>query len=182
MRVGIDLGTTYSVVARYNGSNARTDVIRNKFGKDLTPSVICFLEDGGIVIGEEAKELQKGGMGTIASVFKVSMGSNTVCAEVNGKRYTAEDLSRMMVTELIKQAEESTGEKIESAVITVPAYFDDLQRSATRAAAESAGVKVSKIMNEPTAAAIYYGYKHSDGKNILVYDLEAYFASNGKES
>ena len=171
MRVGIDLGTTYSAVARYNAKTSRTDIIRNKYEKDLTPSVICFMDDGSVLIGDDAKDMQRGGGGCIASVFKVSMGTHAACAELNGRSYTAEELSRLMVRELIRQAEASAGEKIESAVITVPAYFDDLQRSSTRAAAESAGVTVTKIINEPTAAAIYYGYKHSEGKNILVYDL-----------
>ena len=171
MRVGIDLGTTYSAVARYNAKTSRTDIIRNKYEKDLTPSVICFMDDGSVLIGDDAKDVQRGGGGCIASVFKVSMGTHAACAELNGRTYTAKELSRMMLKELVRQAEEKTGEKVESAVITVPAYFDDLQRSSTRAAAESAGVTVTKIINEPTAAAIYYGYKHSEGKNILVYDL-----------
>ena len=171
MRVGIDLGTTYSVVARYNGNTKKTEIIRNKYEKNLTPSVICFRSNGEVLIGDDAKDMQRGGEGCIASVFKVSMGTHATCAEVNGKSYTAEELSRLMIKELVKEAEASAGEKIESAVITVPAYFDDLQRSSTRAAAESAGLTVTRVVNEPTAAAIYYGYKHSEGKNVLVYDL-----------
>lgn len=171
MRVGIDLGTTYSVVARYKGETSETEVIPNKYGRNLTPSVICFLDNGKTVIGDDAKEMQKKGEGIIASAFKVRMGSNLPCAEANGKIYTAEDLSSLMIGELVREAERSTGEKVESVVLTVPAYFDDLQRSSTRTAAEKAGVKVSRIVNEPTAAAIYYGYKHADGKTVLVYDL-----------
>ena len=171
MKVGIDLGTTYSVVARYDRKSASAEIIRNKYLKDITPSVICFLEDGSVLIGEEAKALQEGGVGVIASIFKVNMGTKEVCATNNGREYHAEELSKLMLRELIKEAEASAGEKIDSAVITVPAYFDDLQRTATRSAAEKAGIKVSKIINEPTAAAIYYGYKHSDGKTLLVYDL-----------
>ena len=171
MKVGIDLGTTYSVVATYDRRTATAEIVRNKYLKDITPSVICFLEDGTAVIGEEAKDLQEGGVGVIASIFKVNMGTKEVCAVLNGKEYHAEELSKMMLQELVREAESTSGQKIESAVITVPAYFDDLQRTATRSAAERAGIKVTKIINEPTAAAIYYGYKHADGKTLLVYDL-----------
>ena len=171
MKVGIDLGTTYSVVATYDRKTATAEIVRNKYLKDITPSVICFLEDGTVLIGEEAKDLQEGGVGVIASIFKVNMGTKEVCANINGREYHAEELSKLMLKELVREAEATSGEKIESAVITVPAYFDDLQRTATRSAAERAGIKVSKIINEPTAAAIYYGYKHSDGKTLLVYDL-----------
>ncbi len=171
MKVGIDLGTTYSVVARYDSESARTDIVRNKYLKEITPSVICFLDDGSVLIGEDAKNMQKGGTGCIAAVFKVNMGTSTVCADVGGRRYHAEELSALMLKELVREAESTSGEKIESAVVTVPAYFDDLQRTSTKAAAESAGIKVTKIINEPTAAAIYYGYKHNDGKTLLVYDL-----------
>lgn len=171
MKVGIDLGTTYSVVARYDSETARTEIVRNKYLKDITPSVICFLDDGTVLIGEDAKNMQKGGTGCIAAIFKVNMGTKTVCADVGGTKYHAEKLSELMLRELVKEAESTSGEKIESAVITVPAYFDDLQRTSTKAAAEAAGINVTKIINEPTAAAIYYGYKHSDGKTLLVYDL-----------
>ncbi len=171
MKVGIDLGTTYSVVARYDKKTATAEIVRNKYLKDITPSVICFLDDGTVLIGEEAKALQEGGVGVIASVFKVNMGTKEICATLNGREYHAEELSRLMLKELVREAEATAGERIESAVITVPAYFDDLQRTATRSAAEKAGIKVSKIINEPTAAAIYYGYKHSEGKTLLVYDL-----------
>lgn len=171
MRVGIDLGTTYSVVARYNTNTSKTEVIRNNFNKDLTPSVVCLLDDGSVIVGEEAKEMQKNGTGYIGTLFKTNIGTQTPCLWYNDHGYTAEELSAILFKELAKNAEERAGEKIESAVITVPAYFDDLQRNSTRKAAKTAGIKVSRIINEPTAAAIYYGYKHQDGKNILVFDL-----------
>ena len=171
MRVGIDLGTTYSVVAKYNADTSQTEVIRNNFNKELTPSVVCFLENGTVLVGEEAKSMQSDGAGNIGAFFKTSIGSSTPCVWNDNHGYTAEELSKILFQELVKNAEAQAHEKIESAVITVPAYFDDIQRSCTRAAAEAAGIKVSRITNEPTAAAIYYGYKHQEGKKILVFDL-----------
>ena len=164
MRVGIDLGTTYSVVAKYNADTSQTEVIRNNFNKELTPSVVCFLENGTVLVGEEAKSMQSDGAGNIGAFFKTSIGSSTPCVWNDNHGYTAEELSKILFQELVKNAEAQAHEKIESAVITVPAYFDDIQRSCTRAAAEAAGIKVSRITNEPTAAAIYYGYKHQEEK------------------
>lgn len=170
MKVGIDLGTTYSAVARYDRASSRAEVIPNRFGKELTPSVICFLDDETL-IGEDAKDMQGGGAGVNAASFKRNMGDSNFRLDAFGNSYTAEQLSGMLLAELIKEAEETTGEKIDEAVITVPAYFNDLQRKATIRAGESCGIKVPKIINEPTAAAIAYGYKHSADKTILVYDL-----------
>ena len=99
------------------------------------------------------------------------MGDGSIAVSFNGKDYTSEDLSAMLLKHLIQDAEKSTGEKVDEAVITVPAYFNDLQRTATIRAGESCGIKVQKIINEPTAAAISYGYKHSADKTIMVYDL-----------
>jgi molecular chaperone DnaK len=171
MKVGIDLGTTYSAVARYDKNTNKTTIIQNSFGKDITPSVICFLDDGDILVGEDAKDMQANGAGVNAAAFKRNMGDGTVAVSFNGKDYTAEDLSAMLLKHLIEDAEKTSGEKITEAVITVPAYFNDFQRTATIRAGESCGVKVPKIINEPTAAAISYGYKHSSDKTVMVYDL-----------
>ncbi|MCL2295853.1 MAG: Hsp70 family protein [Methanomassiliicoccaceae archaeon] len=171
MKVGIDLGTTYSTVAKYDKKTSRPEIINNKFEKELTPSVICFLDNGEILIGEDAKDMQAGGAGTIAAAFKRGMGDNSFTVEANGKVYTAEELSAMLLKKLISDAEEKSREKIDSVVITVPAYFNDFQRTATIRAGEACGVKVMKIINEPTAAAISYGYNKESNKTVLVYDL-----------
>ena len=171
MKVGIDLGTTYSAVAKYDKNTNKTTIIPNAFGKEITPSVICFLDDGDILVGEDAKDMQANGAGVNAAAFKRNMGDGTVSVSYGGKDYTAEDLSAMLLKHLISDAEKATGEKIDEVVITVPAYFNDFQRTATIRAGESCGVKVPKIINEPTAAAISYGYKHSTDKTVMVYDL-----------
>ncbi len=171
MKVGIDLGTTYSAVARYDKKANKPIMINNSFGKEITPSVICFLDDGDILVGEDAKDMQSNGTGVNAAAFKRNMGDGSTVVSFNGKDYTAEDLSAMLLKHLIEDAEKATGEKIDEAVITVPAYFEDAQRTATKRAGESCGIKVPKIINEPTAAAISYGYKHSTDKTLLVYDL-----------
>ena len=171
MKVGIDLGTTYSAVARYDRNSNKPIMIPNAFGKEITPSVICFLDDGDILVGEDAKDMQSNGTGVNAAAFKRNMGDGSIAVSFNGKDYTSEDLSAMLLKHLIADAEKATGEKIDEAVITVPAYFNDFQRTATIRAGESCGVKVPKIINEPTAAAISYGYKHSADKTVMVYDL-----------
>ncbi len=171
MKVGIDLGTTYSAVAQYDKSSNKTAMIPNAYGKEITPSVICFLENNEILVGEEAKDMQANGAGITAAAFKRNMGDGSIAVTVDGKDYTSEDLSAMLLKHLISDAEANLGEKIDEVVITVPAYFNDHQRTATIRAGEACGVKVSKIINEPTAAAISYGYKHSTDRTILVYDL-----------
>ncbi|MDC7951576.1 Hsp70 family protein [Methanomassiliicoccaceae archaeon COG_1] len=170
MRVGIDLGTTYSAIAKYDRKSSKAVIIPNRFGKELTPSVICFLENETL-IGEDAKDMQAGGAGVNAASFKRGMGDPGFSVEAYGRAYSAEDLSTLLLRELIKEAEESSKEKIDEAVIAVPAYFNDLQRKSTIRAGEACGIRVPKIVNEPTAAAIAYGYRHSADKTILVYDL-----------
>ncbi len=150
MKVGIDLGTTHCAVAVYDKNTTKTEIIPNMFGKEITPSVICFLENGEIFIGEDAKDMQAGGAGVIAAAFKRGMGDDTFKVEAYGKTYSAEQLSGMLLKEVIKEAEQKSGQKIDSAVITVPAYFNDFQRKATIRAGESCGIKVMKIINEPT--------------------------------
>ena len=171
MKVGIDLGTTYSTVARYDKATSRPEIVNNFFEKELTPSVICFLDNGEILVGEDAKDMQAGGAGIVAAAFKRGMGDNSFTVEANGKVYTAEELSAMLLKKLISDAEAKLGEKIDSVVITVPAYFNDFQRTATIRAGEACGVKVLKIINEPTAAAISYGYNRASDKTVMVYDL-----------
>ncbi len=171
MKVGIDLGTTYSAVARYDTKSNKPVILPNTFCKEITPSVICFLNDGDILVGEDAKDMQSNGAGVNAAAFKRNMGDGSIAVSFGGKDYTSEDLSAMLLKHLIQDAENATGEKVDEAVITVPAYFNDFQRTATIRAGESCGVKVRKIINEPTAAAISYGYKHSNDKTIMVYDL-----------
>jgi Molecular chaperone len=171
MKVGIDLGTTYSTVSKYDRAASRPEIVNNLFEKELTPSVICFLENGEILIGEDAKDMQAGGAGVIAASFKRGMGDNSYTVEANGKVYTAEELSTMLLKKLISDAESRMGEKIDQVVITVPAYFNDFQRTATIRAGEACGVKVMKIINEPTAAAISYGYNRATDKTVMVYDL-----------
>lgn len=171
MKVGIDLGTTYSTVAVYDKKTTKTRILPNLFGKELTPSVICFLDNGEVMIGEDAKDMQSNGAGVIAAAFKRGMGDDNFFVEAYDKEYSAEQLSGMLLKSLIEDAEKCLGEKIDSAVITVPAYFNDFQRTATIRAGESCGIKVLKIINEPTAAAISYGYNHTDNKTIMVYDL-----------
>ncbi|MGI6008740.1 MAG: Hsp70 family protein [Methanomethylophilus sp.] len=170
VRIGIDLGTTYCSVALYEPISSKADIIPNGMGREATPSVICFDGDK-IAVGDEAKELQAQGKGAVASLFKKHMGDRDYVFEYGGKQYSAEDLSAILLKKLIDDTERRLQKKVAEAVVTVPAYFNDLQRRATIRAAHTAGLKVMKIVNEPTAAAVQYGYRHSGKKRILVYDL-----------
>ena len=123
MKVGIDLGTTFSAVAVYDEKNGRPRIIPNPEGERLTPSIICFAEDGEIIVGSEAKEYFESGEDGCVSVFKRRMGDRTAYCEAWGKSYTAQDLSAILLKYLKDSAERMTGEKIEEAVVTVPAYF-----------------------------------------------------------
>lgn len=171
MKVGIDLGTTYSAVARFDKDLSEAVVIPNMNGDLLTPSVIWFGPDGTVLIGNQAKEMQSQGIGTAVASFKRAIGDSNYSFTAYEKNYSAEDLSTILLRHLIDDAELSTGEKIDSAVVTVPAYFNDIQRTATIRAGEKCGIKVLKIINEPTAGAISYGFTNSDNKTIMVYDL-----------
>lgn len=171
MKVGIDLGTTYSTVAYYDTDSSKAVVIPNSHNEDLTPSVICFCPDGTIHIGKTAKDLQSRGEGISVASFKRAMGDTQYNLTAYGKSYSAEDLSSILLKYLIASAEARTGRKIDSAVITVPAYFNDLQRTATIRAGKKCGIDVLKIVNEPTAAAISYGYSNAGNKTVMVYDL-----------
>ena len=165
--IGIDLGTTNSCVSVMEGGEAK--VIANPEGLRTTPSVVAF-KDGEIQVGEVARRQAATNPNTISSI-KREMGSNYK-VEVNGKKYTPQEISAMILQNLKATAEAYLGEKVTEAVITVPAYFNDAQRQATKDAGRIAGLDVKRIINEPTAAALAYGLdKKEKEQTILVYDL-----------
>ncbi len=172
LTVGIDLGTTYSVVAYIDPETNSPKIIPNEMGAHTTPSVVMFDARGNVLIGEAAKAEQEIGNPDTASFYKLEMGHPDYKVCLGGKDYTATDLSAGFLKELIRQAEHSVGQKIDNAVITVPAYFEDPERNSTILAGKRAGLQVLGILNEPTAAAIAYGLRgSSDMRNILIYDL-----------
>lgn len=170
VNVGIDLGTTYSAVAVFDKASGTTQILKNGDGASFTPSVVCF-EGKNIYIGEDAKSMQAAGNVNTMAFYKNMMGDDSYYVEFNGKKYTSEDLSREYLKVLIKDIEETNDVKIEGAVITCPAYFDEKQRNATLNAGKGAGLKVLKIINEPTAAIISYGLTGGASKTVMVYDL-----------
>ncbi len=168
--VGIDLGTTNSVVAARN-AYGRPEVIANREGRNITPSVVYFGSDPPAV-GDEAKEWARLGNDEIASFFKPHMGSPTYRLHFHGRDYDASDLSSLVLARLKGDAEARLGTSVDRAVITVPAYFADAQRKATIEAGRAAGLRVARIINEPTAAALAYGLGRSGpGETVLIYDL-----------
>ncbi len=172
IRVGIDLGTTFSAVARINESTGKPEIIKNSFDSTITPSVLCFEPNGKVLFGEDAKSLQGMGNTNAIAFFKRNMGNDQFCVDFFGKSYTATDLSAIFLKNLVKEAEQTIGEKIESAVITVPAYFTHKERQATIDAGKKAGLDVIAIINEPTAAAFAYGLNEkSEEQTVLIYDL-----------
>ena len=165
--IGIDLGTTNSCVCVYEGGEAK--VIANPEGSRTTPSVVAF-KNGETIVGIKAKNQMITNPDVVYSI-KRDMGTNKK-VKVNGKEYTPEEISAMILTDLKKTAEEYLGEKVTKAVITVPAYFNDSQRQATKNAGKIAGLEVERIINEPTAAALAYGLDKQDkNEKVLVYDL-----------
>ena len=165
--IGIDLGTTNSCVSVYDGGEAK--VIANAEGGRTTPSVVAF-KKGEMIVGEKAKRQAVINPETISSIKRL-MGTNQK-VKANGKEYTPEEVSAMILGDLKKTAEAYLGEKVTKAVITVPAYFNDAQRQATKNAGKIAGLEVERIINEPTAAALAYGLDKQDtSEKILVYDL-----------
>ncbi|MBE6138373.1 MAG: molecular chaperone DnaK [Firmicutes bacterium] len=165
--IGIDLGTTNSCVCVYEGGEAK--VITNAEGERTTPSVVAFKNDE-IIVGGAAKRQMVTNPNTIHSIKRL-MGTSEK-TEVNGKKYTPEEISAMILGDLKKTAEAYLGETVKRAVITVPAYFNDAQRQATKNAGKIAGLEVERIINEPTAAALAYGLDKQDtNEKILVYDL-----------
>ena len=168
--VGIDLGTTNSAVA-YVNERGIPEVIRNSFGEPITPSVILFTKSGEILIGKEAKQSISLDNKDIAWFFKRDMGTDLVVS-FQDKEYTPVDLSSFLLRKLKEEAETTLGCKIQKAVITVPAYFENQAREDTKKAAEQAGLEVLNIINEPTAAALAYGAGNPGRKEtVLVYDL-----------
>ena len=168
--IGIDLGTTNSAVAVMEGGQAT--IIPNSEGNRTTPSVVAFSKDGERLVGETAKrQAITNPDRTIASV-KREMGHDWKSPEIDGKRYTPEEISAMILQKLKADAESYLNDTVTNAVITVPAYFTDAQRQATKDAGQIAGLKVDRIINEPTAAALAYGMdKETDQSKIMVYDL-----------
>jgi molecular chaperone DnaK len=166
--VGIDLGTTNSVVAVMDGGEPR--VIPNAEGSHLTPSVVGFTKSGERLVGAAAKrQAILNPDRTIASI-KRKMGTNHRVT-IDGKSYSPEEISAMILQKLKADAEAFLGDKVDKAVITVPAYFNDAQRTATKNAGEIAGMQVLRIINEPTAASLAYGLDKKSNETILVYDL-----------
>ena len=165
--MGIDLGTTNSCVSIFEGGEAH--VITNAEGARTTPSAVSF-KNGDIIVGDKAKRQALVNKDTVLSVKRL-MGTNKK-VKANGKEYTPEEISAMILGDLKKTAEDYLGEKVTKAVITVPAYFNDAERQATKNAGKIAGLEVERIINEPTAAALAYGLdKQETNEKILVYDL-----------
>jgi molecular chaperone DnaK len=168
--VGIDLGTTNSVVAARN-AYGRPEVIANRDGRNITPSVLYFGTEPPAV-GDEAKEWARLGNEEIASFFKPHMGNPLYKLRFHGRDYDATDLSSLVLNRLKDDAEARLGTSVDHAVITVPAYFADAQRKATIGAGRLAGLEVARIINEPTAAALAYGLQRSGTEEtVLIYDL-----------
>ena len=169
MIVGIDLGTTNSLVAYYDGKQAR--VIPNRLGENLTPSVVSVDDDGTILVGKTALARSLRHPLSAASVFKRSMGTDREFV-LNGNKFSAEELSSFVLRSLKEDAEYYLKQPVTEAIISVPAYFNDKQRKATKLAGELADLHVERIINEPTAAAIAHGLLDSrDRSRYLVFDL-----------
>lgn len=170
--VGIDLGTTYSAVGRIDPVTGRAVIIENPEGEAVTPSVVAIMPGGKTLVGAEAKEQQELGYTETAAFFKRSMGQKDFSLTLCRSRYSASDLAGVLLRGLVDQAQEVSGETIDAAVVTVPAYFKNTEREATLEAARKAGLKVLGLLNEPTAAAFAYGL-NADGvsRTVLVYDL-----------
>ncbi len=166
--VGIDLGTTNSAIAVLEGGEA--DIIPNEEGSRVTPSVVAFTKEGERIVGTVAKrQAITNSDRTIASI-KREMGTDYK-VEIDGKEYSPQEISAMILQKLKADAESYLGDKVEQAVITVPAYFSDSQRQATKDAGTIAGLEVLRIINEPTAASLAYGLDKGEDQTILVFDL-----------
>src|SRR6266567_3740271 len=166
--VGIDLGTTNSVVAVMEGGEPR--VIPNAEGSNLTPSVVGFTKSGERLVGAAAKRQAILNPDRTVSSIKRKMGTNHRVT-IDGKNYSPEEISALILQKLKADAEAFLGDKVDKAVITVPAYFNDAQRTATKNAGAIAGLEVLRIINEPTAASLAYGLDKKHNETILVYDL-----------
>lgn len=169
MIVGIDLGTTNSLIAYFSEDGPK--IIPNRLGKNLTPSVVSVDGEGNVYVGETARERMSLYPDTVAQTFKRSMGTERDYV-LGGKHFRPEELSSMVLRALKEDAEVYLGEEVTEAVISVPAYFDDKRRKATKRAGELAGLKVERMISEPTAAAVAYGlYDKTQDTRFLVFDL-----------
>jgi molecular chaperone DnaK len=166
--IGIDLGTTNSCVAVMEGGEAV--VIPNAEGARTTPSVVGFSKTGERLVGQVAKRQAVSNPDRTISSIKRHMGSDHK-ENIDGKNYTPQEISAMILQKLKADAEAYLGGKVDKAVITVPAYFSDSQRQATKDAGKIAGLEVLRIINEPTAAALAYGLDKEDEQTVLVFDL-----------
>ena len=166
--VGIDLGTTNSVVAVLEGGDPV--VIANSEGSRTTPSVVAFARNGEVLVGQPAKNQAVTNVDRTIRSVKREMGTDW-SVEIDGKKYTAQEISARVLMKLKRDAEAYLGEDITDAVITTPAYFNDAQRQATKEAGQIAGLNVLRIVNEPTAAALAYGLDKESDQTILVFDL-----------
>ena len=167
---GIDLGTTYSCIARVDDT-ARAEVIKNSDGNNITPSVVSF-EGTNVVVGETAKEEAVLKPEDTVLLVKTLMGKTDFAIKYNGENMTPEEISAYILKKLAKDASEQLGTEVKDVVITCPAYFGTAERTATKNAGKIAGLNVLEIISEPTAAALFYGCtKTQDEKTILVYDL-----------
>lgn len=166
--IGIDLGTTNSVVAVMEGGEAK--VIPNDVGGRTTPSVVAFTKDGERLVGQIAKRQAVTNPDRTITSIKREMGSNYE-VDIDGKKFSPQEISAMILQKMKQDAEAYLGDKVTKAVITVPAYFSDSQRQATKDAGKIAGLEVERIINEPTAAALAYGLDKEDEQKIVVFDL-----------
>lgn len=166
--IGIDLGTTNSCVAVMEGGNPV--VIANAEGMRTTPSIVAFSKDGERLVGDIAKRQAATNVDRTISSIKRQMGTG-YRVKIDSKSYTPQEISAMILAKLKKDAESYLGQTVDKAVITVPAYFNDAQRQATKDAGKIAGLNVLRIINEPTSAALAYGLDHGQAQKIMVYDL-----------
>ena len=169
--IGIDLGTTNSCVAVMEGG--KPTVITNAEGVRTTPSVVSFTKTDERIVGEPAKRQAVTNAEKTISSIKRHMGTDYK-VKIDDKNYTPQEISAMVLQKLKADAENYLGEKVTEAVITVPAYFNDAQRQATKDAGKIAGLDVKRIINEPTAAALSYGLDNENEQKIMVYDLGGY--------
>ena len=166
--VGIDLGTTNSCVSVLEGGEPT--VIANAEGSRTTPSIVAFARNGEVLVGEVAKRQAVTNPDRTIRSVKREMGTNW-SVDIDAKKYTAQEISARVLMKLKRDAEAYLGESITDAVITVPAYFNDAQRQATKDAGQIAGLEVMRIVNEPTAAALAYGLDKKKDETIAVYDF-----------
>jgi len=167
--LGIDLGTTNSAFAVMEGGDP--EIIVNSEGDRTTPSVVAFTDDGERLVGKPAKNQAVQNPDRTIQSIKRHMGEENYTVDIEGEKYTPEQISAMILQKIKRDAEEYLGDELKKAVITVPAYFNDKQRQATKNAGEIAGLDVERIVNEPTAASMAYGLDDDSDQTVLVYDL-----------